>query len=60
MGVTEIGILRPVRPTDWIEASKTVRKWAASNDSGAAVSLASQYLSHVIKVGSTHSLGLLC
>lgn len=50
VGVTEIGTLQPVRPTDWVEASKVMRKWASSDDSGAAVALSAQYLATVIKV----------
>ncbi|RSH79958.1 uncharacterized protein EHS24_009629 [Apiotrichum porosum] len=56
VGVTEIGTLQPVRPTDWVEASKVMRKWASSDDSGAAVALSAQYLATVIKAEGVMTL----
>lgn len=49
-GVPEVGILQPVRPTDQIDANKSMRSWAASASSRDAVLLSTQFLMRAIDV----------
>ncbi|KAL1405783.1 hypothetical protein Q8F55_007459 [Vanrija albida] len=55
-GVPEVGILQPVRPTDQIDANKSMRAWAISPSSRDAVILSTQFLMRAIETGQAHTL----